>query len=477
MRSSSSRALLFVAAVAVAAPLGVEPPRPDEEEACFPRAGAPPTPSVDRRGGAAPHYYHPLRQLMRRLGAGGAPLEWGCLEGAADAQRACACARPALTHFADALDAAARKEGQVRVVVFGNSLIASDGVTQVVRARLAGRFGDAGRGFLLADRLASYGPRARTAQRAHGWRVETTADLERPFAPLGLAGVQHVSEGPASSRFALDGAAQATVFWLAASRMPPLFWRVDRGRWAKLAASGAGPQATTLELPAGARTLELRADDADAVVQGVVLEGASPGVVVDVFGVPSADANLWLETDEALFSEQLAARAPDLVMVMLGGNEAKRLAWGSATRDTTEEDLRAFLVRARAAAPQASCLVVGPIDSVVGGAAPPGVEPPEEPFRERPQLQAVISIERKVALAEGCAFLDLYAAMGGKGSLERLHEAGYLHEDLTHPRQKGLDVLGQLVADALFDGWAATPAEAALAPAPRAQEEMATLPP
>ncbi|MEW5738171.1 MAG: GDSL-type esterase/lipase family protein [Myxococcota bacterium] len=475
MRLSAARAVCLVAALVVSSPLGTEALLAQAEAACWPAAPAAPK-AVDRRGGAAPHHYHPLRQVMRRLGATGAPLESLCLEGDADVRGQCACARPALAHFADALDGAARGERQVRVTVFGNSLIASDGVTEVVRDRLVQRFGSGGPGFLLADRLADYGPRNRTAQRASGWWVETTADLERHTTPLGLAGAQHVSDGPASSRFALEGATEATVFWLDGPRMPKLSWRVDGKAWARLPGSGHGVQVSTVSLPEGARHFELRAPEAGAVVQGVSLRKPARGVVLDVFGVPSADAHLWLETDEALFSEQLGAQPPDLVMVMLGGNETKRIAWGSATRDTTEEDLRAFLSRTRAAAPEASCLVVGPIDSVVGGAAPPGAEPPEEPFRQRPQLEAVIAIERRVAREEGCAFFDLFAAMGGPGSLQRLHEAGLLHEDLTHPRQKGLDVLGQLVADALLDAYAATPVDASSAPPRRAGDRVATLP-
>ncbi|MEW6431113.1 MAG: GDSL-type esterase/lipase family protein [Myxococcota bacterium] len=407
---------------------------------------------------------------MRRLGANGAPLEVPCAAGAAPS------CTPVLAHFANALDDAARAEGTATVVVFGNSLIASDGVTSVVRDRLVRRFGDGGKGYLLADRMAEYGPRDRTAERASGWLVETTADGKPASSPLGLAGVQHLSEGPAYSRFDVTGADAATVFWRDAPRAPRLSWRVDGGAWTRLGGSGKGPQVTRLALPEGARKLELRAAGGGAVVQGVALESRAPGVVLDVFGVPSADAHRWLDANEALFADQLAARAPDLVMVMLGGNEAKRIAWGSATRDTTEEDLRAFLARTKAAAPGASCVVVGPIDSVVGGAAPPGVEPPGEPFRQRPQLATVIDVERRVALESGCGFFDLYAAMGGKGSLERLDGLGLLHEDLVHPRQKGLDVLGQLIADALLDGYAATPVDALDAHSAKPPEPLAARP-
>jgi hypothetical protein len=43
--------------------------------------------------------------------------------------------------------------------------------------------------------------------------------------------------------------------------------------------------------------------------------------------------------------------------------------------------------------------------------------------------------------------------MGGKGSLERFDKAGMMHEDLVHPKGHGLDLLGQLLTDALLREW------------------------
>lgn len=385
---------------------------------------------VDRARPADAPSVAPLRRLLRSLKAPGARVESG----------------PALSHFFDALDGTVATGGRAEVMVFGNSLIASDGVTGVVRERLVERFGDGGRGLVLADCMASYGPRGRTAQDARGWTTANVAGLEKPSTPVGLAGVIHVSDGPAESSFALAGEQEAEVFFFAQEGAPRLRWRCDRGPWIEIPDGPAGPRVERIRLPEFSERFELQAPGARAVCHGVSLERGA-GVVLDVLGVPSADAALWLEADEASFTSQLAARRPDLITVMLGANEAKRISWGKATRDSTEESLVAFLERLRTAAPGASCLVVGPGDAVVG----PGED---EPFRQRAQLAAVIELERRVALAQGCAFFDLYAAMGGRGAIERLNEAGLMHDDLVHPKGRGLDLLGQLIADALFDAYA-----------------------
>ena len=178
------------------------------------------------------------------------------------------------------------------------------------------------------------------------------------------------------------------------------------------------------------------------MVLGVVLQHQRPGIVLDTLGVPSADANLFLRAHEDIFRAQLAERSPRLLLFILGGNEAKRLEWGRSKLAEVEDGLRSFVRRSRAAAPGSACLVVGPIDAVRG-------KGPNK-LAQRPYLDEVISIERQIALSEGCAFFDIFSAMGGSGSLARFVQAGLIHEDLVHPRSHGLDILGQLITDALL---------------------------
>ncbi|WP_245682321.1 GDSL-type esterase/lipase family protein [Archangium gephyra] len=242
----------------------------------------------------------------------------------------------------------------------------------------------------------------------------------------------------------------------------------DGQELARAEPQGSGQaQALPFDIPEGARHLEVVADGRGATVLGVVLQHQRPGIVLDTLGVPSADANLFLRAREDIFRTQLAERSPRLLLFILGGNEAKRLEWGRSKLAEVEEGLRTFVRRSRAAAPGSACLVVGPIDAVRGGNGP-------KKLAQRPYLDEVISIERQIALSEGCAFFDIFSAMGGSGSLARFVDAGLVHEDLVHPRGHGLDILGQLITDALLRSWvdAADPRrQAALAPPLQASEE------
>lgn len=443
-------------------------------------SAAEPRVHVERSDPAAePPETDSLRAFARTLHAPGASLEEPCLEAESD-DDGCACAGSVLEPFWSALDQSRARGRRTGVIVFGNSLIASDGIISVVRRRLVERFGDGGPGLLLADRMASYGPRDRTAAAADGWFPETVANIPAPRTlPVGLAGVHHVSDGPAWTRFRLPKAtSSATLYWLDRAAGPALEWRVEGGGWRPLRADqNDAPRASLLVVEAATKKrrpsfLEVRARGPGAVIQGLALEHEAGGIVVDTLGVPSADATLWLDADAEIFARQLAARSPSLVVAMLGGNEVRRLAWGRSSRAQVAESLRSLLRRLKDAS-QAACLVIGPLDAVKGppdaaqdggdandaktlaaAAASDGVG--ADAFVPRPQLDDIIEIERRVALEEGCAFFDLYAAMGGRGSLKRFHEAHVLHDDLSHPRGRGLDVLGQLVADALLEAYAAS---------------------
>ena len=365
-----------------------------------------------------------------------------------------ACVRSALDPFFVSLDALATRRSSTRVVVsaFGNSLIAGDKVIDRVRLALTQVFGDGGRGLLLVDRMASYGPRSRTGEASSTqWSTTNIGKLKKAPYPLGLTGIYHqAAVSNARSRYPLHGERAAAVWWVDVKGGGALQVIIDGATVVRTAPTGTGQAfSEQIEIPAGAKLLELVAQKG-ALVHGVVLDGPLAGVVVDTLGVPSADASLFLEANEAMVQAQLAERDPKLLMFMFGGNEAKRIQWERATLGELEADTHRLIKRAQLAAPQSACLVVGPLDAT----DPKG----RVAFEERPYLQPVIEMERQVAFAEGCAFFNLYEAMGGKGALKRFAKAGLLHDDRVHPRGQGLDVLGELIAQAMLASWVQTPA-------------------
>lgn len=366
------------------------------------------------------------------------------------------CAERALDAWNAALDRVVESQGgdgpDAHAIVFGNSLIASDRITDIVRDRLQEFFGKGGGSFYLLDRLADYGGRWRTGKSDRRWDIYNFSQGAKGAYPFGVPGAHHVSQrAGAKTRWRIEGDRVARVFWFDHKRSPGFSLLIDGKK-----ALDVKPQRndalaiTELALPADAKSLVLVAKGARLVVHGVEMDMPAAGVRFDTHGIVAADSRKWMSADLEQFRTELAARNPQLVVVMLGGNEVRRVAWRRYSLKTVEEQADLFLDRLQSILPGSSCLVIGPLHAIEG-------KDHRRPFQTRPQLAPVNRIYRDQALAHGCAFFDTYAAMGGDGSLRRFHKNRMLHADYVHPRADGLNFLGEFVAQGLFRAWEQTP--------------------
>ena len=399
------------------------------------------------------------RKQARELRAPGSPVDNPCKKHGPKG-----CKETALDPFYVALDAVAKREegAHVNVITLGNSLIASDHVTDIVRRRLVQSFGDGGRGFVLPDRLSKVaGRRVRTGHASPTWRINTFAQRPPKRRQFGFSGSHHESTRKGDQiRWKLRGAEHARLFWLDHKKRPSFDLLVDGKRIKRIPrAKYKGPKGgqdriTDMELPTGAKTLSLVAQGPGAVIYGVALTRPQPGVSWDTIGVPAADATMYVEkTDPGIFTRQLKAREPDLMVFMLGGNETRTLAFGWKTPAQIRAALQTLIDRSMTAVPGAACLVVAPIDNAKATAA--GAR-----LTTRKELFDVVEIEHEVALEKGCAYFNLFEAMGGKDSFQRFHRRGLVNDDLVHPTGAGGNILGQLFADALLQNYLDTPVPA-----------------
>ena len=393
-----------------------------------------------------------LRRLASMLDAPGVQVDNPCVDFNANG-----CARTALDPFFASLDAVDQKEegSHATIVTLGNSLIASDHVTDVVREHLVARFGSGGSGFLLPDRLSKVaGRRVRTGKGSAGWEIHTFAQKNPGIDRFGFTGSAHESTRKGDKiRWKTRGATRARLYYLDRNQNAPFTIEVDGETLLRVEASGTkSPIDRTIdfEFPASSEQIQLTASGRGVVIYGIALASDEPGAVFDTIGVPASDAKMYLGADAETFTRQLQAREPSMVVLMIGGNEIRSLAYGWTTLEEVEKDYAALIDRVQKSVPEAACLAVAPIDAAKATAA--GAE-----LTTRQETLDIVEMERRVAKAKGCGFLNLFAAMGGAGSLHRFHEKGLIHDDLVHPRGKGGDVLGQLFADALLASYRDTP--------------------
>jgi len=367
-----------------------------------------------------------------------ATFEVPCIDGT-DA----ACKRHALDGFTVALAAqrAGTADHPLRISYVGDSLTADDQITNALRAKLAALVGDGGPGFAFAAPPHPYCQHnALTRVITGAWRVHAVSRAVPPDRLLGLGGSTE-TEGGGSIRFVARGAAtRIDVHYLAQPRGGTLavlaggkqIGTIDTAAERKRAAFA------NLEVPDGATKFELSARGRVRLF-GVSLEAAT-GAVVDNLGVVNATAKqLTKHNLAAHWRNQLAHRDADLVIVMLGTNEAEWITANSTGMAEHERLFGELLATVRVANPAGSCLVVSPLDQLElhGEATPP-----------RASIPAMVDAQRRAAKAHGCAFWDTYAWMGGKGASKSWHKRGLVMDDFQHPTTAG----AARIAAALYAG-------------------------
>jgi len=179
---------------------------------------------------------------------------------------------------------------------------------------------------------------------------------------------------------------------------------------------------------------------------GAVLENDGPGVVYDSLGVNGAYAGL-LKTvmNEQHWAEQLQHRKPDLVILNYGTNESEYASDDQMGR--YEKDLREVVRRVHAALHGVSVLIITPMDR--------GKHAPGGKVTTLDSIPKIVAMQQRVARETGCALFNMFAAMGGQGTMARWHE-GRKHlvgADLTHPNADGAETVGVLIYEALVDGY------------------------
>ena len=325
-------------------------------------------------------------------------------------------------------------DATVRITHLGDSHVAADMWTGPLRTALQTRFGDGGRGFVLAGRAwRSYVQAGVRTDSPGRWRVDGLRGGidDGLWAPGGCS--LATSDPAATSR--IEAATPFTDVEVHFVRQPAggcFGLRADERSLGRVSTRGPwlSSGARRISVPDGATTLSVRPlGGGETRLLGVSLLSGRSGVVYDALGTNGAKVSHLLRPDVDVVGGLLERFAPSLVVLSFGANE---LYDDHLDRDRYATNLARALTRVRRAAP-GSCLLTGPPDML----------------RERrpPPLSAALrETQRALAAAHGCAFWDAQAAMGGPGSIRRWKRAGRARGDFVHLTRDGYGAL----ADALF---------------------------
>ena len=329
----------------------------------------------------------------------------------------------------------------LRISYFGDSLTADDQITHALRERLDALVGDGGPGFVWAVPPHPYCQHRAIARASSGtWHVHGISTVQPTDHLLGLGGSAETDSGGSIRLVAKATVTSIDLHYLAQPKGGQLAVFADGKEVGTVQTAADKKQAAfaQLAMPDGARKFELRANGKVRLF-GASLENAK-GAVVDNLGVVNATAKQLANHNlPEHWQKQLSHRDADLVVIMLGTNEAEWLAPRGAGMAEHEKLFGDLLDSVRTGNPNASCLVVSPLDQT---------DYTLETMPPRESIPAMVAAQHRAAAAHGCAFWDTYAWMGGKGASKVWYRRGLVVKDYQHPTSNG----AVRIATALFAG-------------------------
>ncbi len=334
---------------------------------------------------------------------------------------------------------------KVRILHFGDSHIASDTESSVVRLYLQSMFGDAGPGLALpwgGPHLSStniaYG-------NTYGWqRYHPT--YSSPVEDTGLSLSYVEAESPHQSAWIEATGSEFRVYFLAQPEGGAAEFLLDGSLLGVRKTTAAFPQVEEASFqvpgPDAGHRFEIRTTDFGRVrILGVSVERSAPGIVYSALGLVGARAEYLLKCREETFEEQVSSEHPDLIILGYGTNETS----GSYLDENAyEAALAAIISRLHRAAPAALVILLTPPDR--------GDSRPSQAQHFQQILQQIIAVQRDVAEREGAIVFDLHTAMGGAGSAERWASQlpPLARTDMTHFTNEGYALLGRYIVGGIM---------------------------
>ncbi|MBV9745580.1 MAG: hypothetical protein JO099_17605 [Acidobacteriia bacterium] len=336
-----------------------------------------------------------------------------------------------------------------RTVHYGDSPTTADLITGDTRVMLQQRFGDAGHGFVLIAKPWAWYEHRGVELSGSGWQMLPASRFEARDGLFGLGGVSFTGSDsahteikfrdPTQSRFELYYLKQPGGGTITISADGRLIESVDTTSEAK--AAGFYP----FSVEGGASRIELR-PHGNIRLFGITAEKPATGVVYDSLGLNGASVRVMTHIFKAQhWTEQLRHRDPNLVIVNYGTNEAD---FADFVDHGYEPELREAIGRIRAAVPEASILVMSPMDR--------GRRSGIGEIETMDTIPRIVEIQRRVAKETGCAFFDTFAAMGGAGTMARWYNAQprLVSADLIHPYPAGGKQIAEVFVREIEAGFA-----------------------
>ena len=339
-----------------------------------------------------------------------------------------------MSHFRSVLQQSGSRN--VRIAFFGDSFIEGDILTSDLREMLQSRYGGKGVGWLDISCVSEkFRLTARTS--SSGWESHHANDKRGHQASLqGLNGAYFLCRGNATftatgTKGRAASADKATVLYAPGGLT--LKGGVNGGAQQALSEENYGSLSAATIHADGISKFSLNASGNGRVL-GVALDGKT-GISLDNYSMRGSNGWYTANTTDDILSSYARVRPYDLFVFEYGLNIANK----NQTKYTFYTDkFKKVIRKIKAHFPNASILIVGSGDRD---------ERSDNGFVTMRGVKELISAQRQMAADEGVAFWNLYAAMGGEGSIARMQQKKQANLDYTHINAAG----GKVLAKSLFD--------------------------
>ena len=353
------------------------------------------------------------------------------------------CSSKSLDRFFRKLSKGESASSPIKVLHLGDSHLAADYISGKIRDSLQDKFGQAGRGFTHIDQRSKFGGR-RLKRAEKDWKKKRHVDVHRKRLAFGFSGISLESKSKKSKvtyRLNSDDS-QVTIYFQPKTKGGKLAVLVDGESVGTLdTAKNLEQVSQTFSWKKEGKVLTLRALGPRVTLYGLSFETGNNGIIFDSIGPVGADAKLYTEFGKDSFNAHLKAYSPDLVILMVGGNDAMKMRKGWTTIKKVEADHKEVIRNLRKEHPQTDCMIWSPMDA--------GKRRGKK-ISSRSNIAEVAAMQARVAKEVGCAYWDLYAFMGGKGSVSRWSKAGVMNKDLIHPKRAAADLIGEAFSNAFL---------------------------
>lgn len=343
-----------------------------------------------------------------------------------------------MSHFYEALQRLQREpEAKVRIAFYGDSFIEADIVTGELRRLLQEAYGGSGVGFLpmRSDRNDAYRPTVSVAHR--GWDEYEMVHAQAKPESLGIAGGYLTSKAGAYTEVRVKAGKpwEETAVYYAT---PQSQWRCVDGDTVLPTTLSQHGSVCVAKAYTNAHNVrwQLVSAPSHAVAWGMSVEGRG-GIVLDNFSMRGETGLSLLGLSETRLADFQAIRPYDLIIFQYGLNIVTNKAIHAKAYF---EQMRQVVAKFKRAFPHTSILVLGVSDRA---------QRQQGQYVTMPTIVPFAMTQRQMAVDEGIAFWNTYAAMQCDGGI-----VGMVHatprcaaKDYTHVNHAG----GARIAKHLYE--------------------------